>query len=1474
MSIFSSTKEKSSCGVGFISSRTGSSDHEILRKGLHALTCVEHRGACTQDNRSGDGAGIMTEIPFELLGYERHKIAVATIFCPRASHNLSLALRVFEETFNFYGLKVVAYREVPINASVLGTQASQSLPQILHCIIERPIHCRTGYSFDHLLHQAKQMVRTKMRERGIIKQFFFTSLSSKTIVYKGLLTASDLAEFYLDLQNTDFHTRFCLFHRRFSTNTRTTWDKAQPFRLIGHNGEINTIAGNRSWAYSREKSLGVRMDELLTHSNISDSGSLNEMVEALRYRSTISDMEDILALMIPPAPSVLDDRSNKYYEFWSRAMEPWDGPAFITYCDGRTIGARLDRNGFRPCRWAMTPEYFCLASEAGVFELDESEIEAKGSLKAGSGMMMSLQDGRVYFRDPSQSVHNWDVNYDRRIWALPTLAVKAKDAQLHKWNLFNVNKEDLDKILFPMILEGKEAIGSMGDTAALMCISDQPRSFFDYFFHNFAQVTNPPLDYIREKIVTDLATYLGKKPNIFKPSQLLPCPPAYRVDSPVLSLEQINYLRSHLNQKPDIETRIASYEIKSTFEARFGVVGFQQRLKAAAEEAVMAAKNRYNIIILSDRTADEENLPIPSLLILRSVVNALNESGHRLKVSVIVDTGEIRETHHIACLVGFGATAVCPWLALEIACFDDHKKLQSLDKITRQRNLLNAMEQGLLKIMSKSGISVVRSYESSKLFVAVGLGKKLIEDFFPGLSSPIGGIELDQLVENLILQRKNIGEKPTNLHLFREHPAGKTGERHSMTSRRSKVLQKAIEVLEEEDSLKYYEEYLRLGFEEEPSAIRHLLSIKSSKVDLEPSEQMSTEDILRTFGSGAMSFGAISAESQRDIIEAMRQIGGRSNSGEGGENPYYETDGIFASIKQIASARFGVTAQYLVTGNEVQIKIAQGAKPGEGGQLMGVKVNPDIAKARHSNPGVDLISPPPLHDIYSIEDLKQLIYELKQLKAGVKVSVKLVAGANIGTVAVGVVKAGADVIHISGGEGGTGAASLSSMKHCGLPWELGLLEVHKVLLDNGLRESVTLRVDGGLSSGEDLLKAILLGAQEFEFGKLLLIAEGCVMARICEKNSCPVGIATHDPKFKAKYKGNSEKIIRLLNLLAGDLRNQLYGAGLTNMRDAVGRTDLLEPNPKHAEKIIQYGLDLETLFGNKLTMNEYKPLFDEELSSWNHRSLNAVIDAIDENRDQQYEALIKATDRAALSTIAGELAARKHAAHLKSLNGEEGQFYDSELQINLKGSAGQGFAVFQSEGMKIRLEGEANDSVCKGISGGFTVITPPSQSTFDAANNTIVGNCALYGATGGTVYVHGVAGDRFAVRNSGATTVVESVGLHACEYMTNGIVVILGEASQNVGAGMTGGIIYSFKTIKNVINQNYLVQDKLLPEKVEFLNRLLKDYLKHTGSLRAQKILNDWGNSLNTLEVYIPRFEYSRRVVSDNLEQEKMIQIG
>jgi len=1439
-SFFGRQEESSSCGVGFIASRLNTPSYDILEQGLQALSCMEHRGACAFDGISGDGAGIMTDIPFKLLGYEKHKVAVASIFSPRQSSRRRQALKVFEDTFQFFGLQVLSYREVPINPEVLGTLADENLPAILHAVIERPQHCSTGFSFDRLLYEARQLLRTKMREQGFVREFFFTSLSSKTIIYKGMLRSADLGKFYLDLQNPDYRTRFTLFHRRFSTNTRTSWDKAQPFRVIGHNGEINTIAGNRSWAYSREKNLGVRRDELLTHEGLSDSGNLNEMVEALRFRSSMPDLEDILALMVPPF-----GKATPFYEFWSRAMEPWDGPAFITFSDGRTIGARLDRNGFRPCRWSYTPTTFYLSSEAGTFSIEERDIKEKGTLRAGTGIMMDLGSGAIFFRDPRESVHHWDVKFDSRLWTLPTSPVSSHDHHLEKQKLFLYSKEEIDKILIPMTATGKEPIGSMGDTASLAVLSTLPRSFFDFFYHDFAQVTNPPLDFLREEIVTDLSVYLGRKPNIFKPKQLIPLPPAYRLDSPILNLEQLAYLRTQMRHRPDMETRTATLEIDMSFPREFGEIGFRQCLERAGRLAVEAAKNHYNILILSDRRANHKNPPIPSLLMLRSVVEALNKSGNRLKMSVVVDSGEVRTTHQVAALIGFGATAICPWLALQLAGYSKHSKLAKISCDERQANLIHSLEQGLLKIMSKSGIAVVRSYQSSKLFTALGLGPKILADYFRGLHSPFGGLELGDICQRILEwvpdKEEELDNEPfENFCFFREHPGGKMGERHSMTAKRSKLLHKFSDPQTSDKQAKeIYREYLEDGKKVHPISLRHLLTLRGSSRPLKLSQVQDEESILRTFGSGAMSFGAISAESQRDIILAMRAIGGRSNSGEGGENPYYESHGVYSNIKQVASGRFGVTPRYLVSGDEIQIKIAQGAKPGEGGQLMGVKVSESIAKARYSKPGVDLISPPPLHDIYSIEDLKQLIYELKQVHPGVKVNVKLVAGSNIGTVAVGVAKAGADIIHISGGDGGTGAASLSSMKHCGLPWELGLLEVHRALCDSQLRNSVILRTDGGLSVGDDILKAAILGAQEFEFGKLLLIAEGCVMARVCEKNTCPAGIATHNEKFKARYKGTPEKIIQVLKALAGEIREGLAHCGVSSLEELVGRTDLLEPDEGLLDTIDSLKLDLSALAGERTEgLGTYQELFPNPVNQLNSQILEGFQTAREKGVDFSDTYKITSTDRAIPATLSGALAGEVHQSHLAKLGiGEAKSPFQGKINLGFQGSAGQGFGVFLHEGIHIRLEGEGNDSVGKGMSGGSLVILPPVQATYPPEKSVIIGNCALYGATGGKAYISGIAGDRFAVRNSGALAVVEGVGLHACEYMTGGTVIILDSALANIGAGMTGGRLFTFTNLDTQINPQYLGRVETTREDVGFLKETLKDYARETNSAVALKQL-------------------------------------
>ncbi|MEX0722080.1 MAG: glutamate synthase large subunit [Balneolaceae bacterium] len=1449
-------EEKSACGVGFIASRKGVYANEHLVSGLHALKCVEHRGACGADGVTGDGAGIMTDIPFNMFGYEQDTVAIATLFVTKDRVKQSRSLDVFEKTFEFSGLKILEYRDVPVNPDVLGKVALETLPVIKHVVIARPARSRTDLAFDKLLYQAKQLTMSKLYSNDLVGNLFFTSLSAKTIVYKGLCKAEALAEFYPDLKNPEYKTRFTLFHRRFSTNTRTSWDKVQPFRLIGHNGEINTIAGNRSWAKSREKMIGAEKYELLTRKGISDSGSLNELAEAMRYRSGVPNVEDILALMIPPAIE-----NNDFYKFWSRAMEPWDGPAFVSYANGYTIGARLDRNGFRPARWARTPDHFYLSSEAGTFEVDESDIDAKGTLFAGRGVTLDLSSGEVHFRDPSFSRENHDANFDARLTPIPEQVNETGESLLHKLPLFNYTDEELKKVIYPIAETGKEPVGSMGDTARLAVLSTEPRSFFDYFYQNFSQVTNPPLDYIREKVVTDLHVHLGKKPNIFEPKELIPPAPAYELKSPFMSLAQMYYLRSLIDTSSP-EDRVIPTELSMTFKRTHGVVGFRARIKELAETAVTAAKKGHSIIILSDREATFDYPAIPTLLALRSVVNTLNEHGLRLNVSVVVDSGEIKNTHHAAAVVGFGAHAVCPYLALDIARNDETRLLKDIDADTKERNLLQTFESGLLKIMAKCGISVVRSYQSAKLFSAIGLDKQVIEDFFPGIQSPIGGLTLEQIGEQVLAKTQHLQDedlskmKPLKTYQYKEHARGKMGEKHSMTNSRSKAIHKLVRDRELNlNDMTLFDEYLKLGGNDEPVAMRHLLETKKAEKPTKLDAVKPIEHILPKFGSGAMSFGAISAEAQRDIFIAMKEIGGRSNSGEGGENPYYYSEGVSASVKQIASGRFGVTAEYLIAGKEIQIKVCQGAKPGEGGQLMGIKVDEHIAKARYANPGFDLISPPPLHDIYSIEDLKQLIHDLKQLHPEGRVSVKLVSGVNIGTIAVGVAKAGADTIQVSGGEGGTGAASLSSMKHAGLPWEIGLLEVHQSLVENDLRDNILLRTDGGLSCGKDIVLAAIMGAEEFDFGKLLLIAEGCVMARICEKNTCPTGIATHDPKFKAKYKGHKDHVVDTLKYLAEDVRRELAKIGVTSLDELIGQTQYLEVNAKHADLIKEKNFDMSYfLNAPSYQKKESLPGLSDAVSPLNGTLISELEEAIEKNQDISKEYKIRNTDRSALATLFGDLSRKMNKQRLKEIK-EGKEFvnpYSKTISLTFHGSAGQSFGVFQTGRVNIRLIGEANDSVCKSMSGGKTVIVPPEAAKYNPGENAIIGNCALYGATNGTFYVYGQAGDRFGVRNSGATAVVEGTGLHACEYMTNGTVVILGGTSNNIGAGMTGGELFLFEDPGTKINKEYIGAVKLTVKDEHNLKSILEDYFKETNSAKAKYILSDWENAKNQVMKYIP----------------------
>lgn len=1450
-------QEHSACGVGYVASLRGDRSHTHLQLALRALRAVEHRGACAADGVSGDGAGVMTEIPFHLFGHAPGSIAVATLFASADPEKRRRALRAFEDTFAFMHVPVLEYREVPINREVLGPFARETAPHIVHAVLQRPKHSRTDSAFNALLYHAKQATRVCLLELEAFHDLFFVSLSTSTIVYKALCRGAVLDQLYPDLANPLFKTRFCLFHRRFSTNTRTSWDKAQPFRMIAHNGEINTVTGNRSTAYSREHATGLATNELLTHHEISDSGSLGELVEALRWRSSIPHLDDILAIMIPPAEA----GSRPYYKFWGRAMEPWDGPALITYCDGETVGARLDRNGFRPARWCMTDDLMCLASEAGVFGLDEGDILRKGTLRAGAGATVRLETGKVHFRDPSESRKNSGATFDDRLVPIaavperldPSVAAGAHEElrpqALDKLPLFGLTVEELDKVLIPTIVAGKEPIGSMGDTARPAIFSEQSRSFYDFFSQRFAQVTNPPLDYLREGMVTDLSTFLGPRPNIFAPKELIPPAPGILLDTPVLSLGDLQILRLLVHRAPtDLRTLAAI--IDCTFEHGDGAQGLETALSRLEVEAMAAVNDGCSILILSDRAASRERPPIPSLLALRAVVCQLNRGGARLQTSVVIEAGDIRTTHQVACAIGFGATAVCPYLALEVAHFYEHPKLAERSGVRKEARLVHALCDGLLKVMSKMGISVARSYQSSKLFAAYGLGPALMFRYFKGVDSPLGGLELPdfaRLICRAVVQTASSPASkplPTTYQLKEKTRPG-AGEYHSMTARRSKVVHNLVRGRRQGRSPQELQvEYLQMGKAVEPVSPRHLLGLRDADEPLPLAAVEPAAAILARLGSGAMSFGAISAEAQRDLFVAMRHVGGRCNSGEGGENPYYYLDGTTATTKQVASGRFGVTAEYLVVASEIEIKVAQGAKPGEGGQLMGIKVDAHIARARHASPGVDLISPPPLHDIYSIEDLKQLIYELKQLRPGVSVCVKLVASAGIGTIAVGVAKAGADVIQISGTDGGTGAAPISSMKHAGWPFELGLVEVHRTLVSRGVRDSVRLRVDGGLSTGRDIVLAAALGAQEFGLGKLLLIAQGCIMARICEKNRCPTGIATHDPKFKAKYKGTPEHVVAVLQWLAEQVRRDLARIGVPSLADVIGHRRFLCAQPRHVALIERQRIDLSPLLAPIHWDSRSVLQAASAPSKLNRRITDDVVPALD-GPGRVCEAYpIRSTDRAAVAGLAGVLALRSHRARMADLDGvtpNQRNYYPKAGHVRLEfvGSAGQGFAAFVVDGLEVLLRGEANDSVAKSMSGGRVVVVPPVGARYEPGDNAIIGNGALYGATGGTLFVHGQAGDRFGVRNSGAVAVVEGAGLHLCEYMTGGFVVVLGPVGANAGAGMTGGTLWLPEDQRERLNRTYVAAAEPSEAERRELGQVLADYFDATQSKRARALLDE-----------------------------------
>lgn len=1423
-------KESAHCGVGFIASRENKSSHRILSEGIEALNCLEHRGGGGRDPRSGDGAGIMTKIPFDFLGIEEGEVALASLFVSTSSVPRYKSLEIFRRTFAQLGLDIIDYRDVPTNQEALSEFSLHNAPRMIQAMIKRPKHCRSLESFESLLFHARVMTATNQDLENSRQDFFFASLSCRTVVYKVLGNGLTLKNFYPDLQDEKFTTNFCLFHRRFSTNTTSSWDKVQPFRVLAHNGEINTIEGNKTWAITREKDSGFRKGEVIQHKGNSDSGNLNSMVEALRFRSSIPHISEIMAILIPPAQG-----EKPYYKFWSRAMEPWDGPALISFCDGKRIGARLDRNGFRPCRWTETDEMLYLGSEDGIFPIEPKRVLRRGALNAGRSVTLNLYNGKVSFLDPSDYKEYVTAGFDSRLKYIERFDSTNFDRVANvaqQFGIFGLNKEEWNKLIIPMITTGKNAIGSMGDTSALPPLALFPRTLSQHFFQSFAQVTNPPLDYLREENVTDLSVYLGRRPNVFRPKELLPLKQALQLPGPVLTLYQMKRLKNIESELLHASLKVKIYD--TTFEAAQGAESVRLRLKDLGKEILSDVRNGITIAIFSDCQSNVNRLPIDPLLILRTVHHVLDRNGLRLRCSLVFETGHIKNSHDLACLLSFGASATCPYLLLQAA--REYKVEEKVLGHQGELSLTKALEGGLLKIMSKMGISVLKSYKGSELFTPLGLSTPFLEEFFPLHRSLVEGASFEDLIHNQINRVQQIEDFDglKNNFYFKEKATDDKGENHSISSHRSRLVHQAIKE-------KNFEKFLLFGelnTQRGPSVLRDLLDYKKTESSAPKIDDL--HSILKTFGSGAMSFGALSALSQRDIFKAMKAVGGQSNSGEGGENPYYDKESITSSIKQIASGRFGVTGEYLINAQEIQIKMAQGAKPGEGGQLMGHKVSVEIAKARFAAPGIDLISPPPQHDIYSIEDLKQLIYELKQFNQTATVSVKLVSGKNIGQIAVGVVKAGADTIQISGNDGGTGAADLLSMKQAGLPVEIGLREVHLALVENNLRNRVTLRVDGSIRTGRDVVLLALMGGEQFDFGKMLLIAQGCVLARICEKNTCPVGITTHDPKFLARYTGSSEDIVTYLRFVAQDVQNILNQMGLSSFQEAFGRYDLLTVNAKFKDFLIEKNIKLDAFFLESNWKLAPKIAVKVEVSQLNKKIFDDYQKA-GEHFEGQYS--IKGQDRAVGAYLFGEMA-RSRSKIQKSY------IPIKNIHLRLKGEAGGGLGVLANELTRIELEGVANDFVGKSLNGGKIIITPFKDFPGRSEDNNSIGNSGLYGATGGTLFVRGRAGDRFGVRNSGAVAVVEGAGLHACEYMTRGECIILGEVLGNIGAGMTGGRIFLKRELSIHVNQDFLQETPLNEEARETLQKILQEYCAETQSALGFKALE---NINQFFSVWIPK---------------------
>ncbi len=1508
--------EKDACGVGFLAHLGGECSHWVLQQALRGLDCMEHRGGCGGDSDSGDGAGILCGIPWALLeavwpeagasqGQER---GLGMVFLPADQGKRAAAIHFSEQEAANLGLQSLGWRDVPVDSEVLGPLARQSAPHMAQWLLgpapgQAPAGgAIAGDALEALLFRLRRRIGDRAREAWGPgpSDLYFASLSSRTVVYKGMVRSEVLARFYADLRDGRFAVSFAVYHRRFSTNTLPRWPLAQPMRLLGHNGEINTLLGNLNWARAAEANLdavwGEASDDLkpVVNAAFSDSANLDATLELL-VRSG-RPITDSLFTLVPEAFRQQPELENRpaiqaMYEYNACLQEPWDGPALLVFADGRSVGATLDRNGLRPARYCITSDgYVVMGSETGVVEFEESRIVEKGRLGPGQMLAVDLDNGRL--------LRNWEVKQEaaarhpygswlehnrRNLESQPWQQEHALgDLELlQQQTASGFTSEDLDLVIEDLAGAAKEPTYCMGDDIPLAVLSDKPHLLFDYFKQRFAQVTNPPIDPLREKLVMSLEMHLGRRGSALRPE---PSGAAVvHLDSPILNEADLKAVG---------DQGLASQALSTLFGLDAGPMALQaavQRLRSEAEAAVRAGAQ---ILVLSDRLGldgqrggiNATTVAIPPLLAVGAVHHHLLNLGLRLQASLVVETAQCWSTHHLACLIGYGASAVCPWLTWETTrhwlahpktqSLIERGKLPALTVNQAQANVKKALEDGLRKILSKIGISLLASYHGAQIFEAIGIGADLIQLAFSGTTSRVAGLSLTDLAtETLVFHTKAYPElNRTKLEFmgFVQYRTG--GEYHLNSPEMAKALHGAVKAGPGYDHFSTYQTLL----EHRPiTALRDLLQLKPAATPLSLDQVESVESICARFCTGGMSLGALSREAHEVLAVAMNRIGGKSNSGEGGEDParFHALDDVdgegrsatlpginglrngdtaCSAIKQIASGRFGVTPEYLRSGKQLEIKVAQGAKPGEGGQLPGPKVDPYIAWLRNSKAGVALISPPPHHDIYSIEDLAQLIHDLHQVHPAAKVSVKLVAEIGIGTIAAGVAKANADVIQISGHDGGTGASPLSSIKHAGSPWELGLTEVHRSLLENGLRDRVLLRADGGLKTGWDVVIAALLGAEEYGFGSVAMIAEGCIMARVCHTNNCPVGVATQKEALRKRFTGLPEHVVNFFLFVAEEVRQLLSVLGVTRLEDLIGRSDYLEPRSVTLAKT--KALDLSCLIDPIPAAADRRWLQHDAEAHGNGPILEdqllgdaGLMAAIDGHGQVARNLAIVNTDRSVGARISGEIAAR---------HGNTG--FQGQLDLTYEGAAGQSFGAFVLQGMNLRLVGEANDYVGKGINGGRITVVPPAGVN-DPGSQVILGNTCLYGATGGELFALGRAGERFAVRNSGAKTVVEGSGDHCCEYMTGGVVVVLGSTGRNVAAGMTGGVAFLLDEdggLADRLNPEIVALCSITtPEQEALLKPLLEAHLQHTGSAKAAEVLADWTSWKAKFKVLVPPSE-------------------